>query len=447
MNRSGSFHQKHLLPGITIVLSCFLLNACATSHELAGYARQSYNRQSYDYAIQYAQLAVEEDPSYGTAWTLLGMAYAKKGQFDEAIAALKKAADLRFFGSINVGGGLHDTPTFWLGYAYYYKGQPDEAIRLFMKAVESRGDLEASHYWLSEAYYLKGDHLAAKLWCDRGLELMKDSGSSYYIPYFYYNRSANHLCLGFFSHAIADSVSYIERAGSNPSAALVSSAYRIRALAYAGIGDVAAAEQWLQRAKSTKPDYDVEPDRKVIGYAVHPGPIQSTVDNLAKSSPLLVSFLKAVEERKRFFLSVDTAEKNGEFRKAFNLCVAYYAARPDIITLKRIISLSRMIEPLPAIPEEARRHAVYADTAVREARDNKGYDMAISEFKEVVRLAPWWYDQYYNLGLVYEKRGDFSRAADSLNLYLLAVPNTPDREALKNKIYEFEFKSGAGRKK
>jgi Flp pilus assembly protein TadD len=49
--------------------------------------------REYDCAIQQYRHALEIAPNYATAWRGLGLTYAQRGMFPEAIDALRKAAD------------------------------------------------------------------------------------------------------------------------------------------------------------------------------------------------------------------------------------------------------------------------------------------------------------------------------------------------------------------
>jgi eukaryotic-like serine/threonine-protein kinase len=75
-------------------------------------------------AIRYQQSAAE-NPVF---WNALGMAYYRAGNWTEAIAALKKAMDLR------TGGNSHDW--FFLAMAHWKTGNKEEARKWYDQAVE-----------------------------------------------------------------------------------------------------------------------------------------------------------------------------------------------------------------------------------------------------------------------------------------------------------------------
>ena len=145
----------------------------------------------------------------------------------------------------------------------------------------------------------------------------------------------------------------------------------------------------------------------------------------------------------------ERAEQNGQLREA----LTHYREALSVSALlsgtksidpqisQKTIAVARKLDPPPAVPEEARRHAAFASLAVKEAKDQSGYEKAIAEYLQAVCLAPWWADLYYNLAMVQEQRSHFREAAETFKLYLAASPQDPQAQVIKNKIYELEFKA------
>lgn len=141
-------------------------------------------------------------------------------------------------------------------------------------------------------------------------------------------------------------------------------------------------------------------------------------------------------------------ESNGQLRKALEIyksCLSQIEqwSVQDIKLRGYIINLVHRVDPPPAIPEEARKHAAYGDAAIKSVTyDNKkGLDDAIKEYGEAIIFVPWWADIYLNLGFVYEQKGEYNRAIESFKLFLLAAPNDPQAQAVQKKIYELEYKA------
>ncbi len=107
---------------------------------------------------------------------------------------------------------------------------------------------------------------------------------------------------------------------------------------------------------------------------------------------------------------------------------------------EKIIKLARTIKPAPAIPEEAERRMARGVSAMKTAKTISDYKDAAREFELATLAAPWYADAYYNLGMAQNKAEDFSKAAGSLKLYLLAAPGARDAKEARTLMYELEFK-------
>jgi tetratricopeptide (TPR) repeat protein len=79
------------------------------------------------------------------------------------------------------------------------------------------------------------------------------------------------------------------------------------------------------------------------------------------------------------------------------------------------------------------------------AKDEQGYDRAIKSLTKVTEVAgkrlP---DAYLALASIYGKRKQYDQEAKSLEGYLLALPDAPQREAIRSKIIELRQKAKAG---
>lgn len=507
---------------------------CAASdHYLSG--RYFYEQGDYDRAVGEAKEAAQLDPDDGSAWTLLGMAYAKKGSYREAVQSLERALGLGFRGSMAPGAeGLFNSPWYWLGYAYYHEGQLDEAIAAFKKAVETRGDLAASYEWWSGSSLRKGDYDTAIDAATKGLALTDPVGRSWR-PYYLRNRSLCFLITGHFDEALEDAVALLaDPAGKN--AEFVAHGYRIKAFVSAAVGDTRRAETLLTKVKQVEKDYDPEGHSMILylvtedegtlkemsgrgwlgvemesysegavhgvrltevvenapaarsglrrgdiiirvgGKAVRNGgefkpssfaagssvdaeivrgqerrrltitmgsrAERASVEGVLTSAPVWEPFVNACRERRLVLQAVDAAEKNGDYGQALQVCLDYLRERGDFLVTKRAIEVEQRLDPPPVISAEAKERAVLAQKGVAEARDEKSLARAIEEYREAIRLAPWWAELHLNLALALERHGDYSSAAKSLELFQLARPNEPEAGKITAKVHELESKAG-----
>ncbi|MGB9080659.1 MAG: tetratricopeptide repeat protein [Desulfuromonadaceae bacterium] len=108
---------------------------------------------------------------------------------------------------------------------------------------------------------------------------------------------------------------------------------------------------------------------------------------------------------------------------------------------EKIIKHATSIKPAPVIPEEANRPFVKGNVFQKEAKDASGYALAISAYREALRVAPWWGDAYFNLSVALETAGKLDEAIASIRNYMASVPagSAEAREA-QNKIYALEAK-------
>jgi hypothetical protein len=145
------------------------------------------------------------------------------------------------------------------------------------------------------------------------------------------------------------------------------------------------------------------------------------------------------------------AEQTGKLREALTNYVAALQKTPegsadDQRLRETIIKLVQKLSPPPAVPEEARRFSVRGQVWVKEAKSPSDFDEAAKEFGKALRVAPWWADGYINQGVALEKARKFSDAARALKLYLLAAPNAPDAQNVRDQIYALELREEKAQK-
>jgi tetratricopeptide (TPR) repeat protein len=107
---------------------------------------------------------------------------------------------------------------------------------------------------------------------------------------------------------------------------------------------------------------------------------------------------------------------------------------------EKIITLATSIKPAPAIPEEARRSFVRGNTAFSEAKSQEDYARAVQRYEEALVIAPWWGDAYFNLAKALEQRQEYSRAIQSLKLFVLTGPTADEARKAQDYNYALEDK-------
>lgn len=163
---------------------------------------------------------------------------------------------------------------------------------------------------------------------------------------------------------------------------------------------------------------------------------------------LLALFLTAPVALAGALSEGQAAERAGKLRQALTLYVEALkfvseGSAKDRELREKIIGLSQKLQPPPAVPEKAHRYLARGEAFAEAASDKNGFLRAAKEFQAAAGVAPWLPHAYYNLGIVQDKAGQYKKAMQSLEFYLLAAPNAPDTREVRNLIYKIEARSEA----
>ncbi len=112
----------------------------------------------------------------------------------------------------------------------------------------------------------------------------------------------------------------------------------------------------------------------------------------------------------------------------------------DISTRRLIIKLASELKPAPMIPEEARKHFVEGAAIVKAAKNPAQQALAAQSFTEALKVAPWWGDAYYNLGVAQELAEKYDAAEQAFNFYLLSNPKAAEKREVQDRIYALSAK-------
>lgn len=99
--------------------------------------------------------------------------------------------------------------------------------------------------------------------------------------------------------------------------------------------------------------------------------------------------------------------------------------------------------PVPAWADACagvKRELTYGRVALQDAKDKAGFLQSAAQFEAAARKAPDCAQAFFNMGLVYEKAGEYSKALAALKNYLRLAPKAPDAAAVETKIYELEYR-------
>lgn len=139
-------------------------------------------------------------------------------------------------------------------------------------------------------------------------------------------------------------------------------------------------------------------------------------------------------------VSLSAQDPSTKAASPFQQVVADYQKSPSDEAVAKVIKLAAAMEQLPPIPEEARRHFVRGGALFKDAKNADDLSQVVDEFKEAVRLAPWWPEARYNYALAQEAAGQYPGAVANLKLYQLFKLPDAEARAAQDKIYALEAK-------
>jgi superkiller protein 3 len=136
---------------------CALITALAVSLAIAtvtlagGYdwekAVSLYTQGQYRAAIEEFKKVVEEFPNHADSWKYIGLAYYQLKEYEQAVAPLEKAIELK-----RADGRTDPDALAMLGRAYIALKKYDRALSYFENATKQQPDQAANFYMLGVAY-------------------------------------------------------------------------------------------------------------------------------------------------------------------------------------------------------------------------------------------------------------------------------------------------------
>lgn len=108
------------------------------------------------------------------------------------------------------------------------------------------------------------------------------------------------------------------------------------------------------------------------------------------------------------------------------------------------MAVVQKMETPPPIPEQARKHFIYANTALKNAQKLEDVAVALGEYYKALKLAPWVSEYFWNLSLAYKQHEDYLEARDALKIYFSAERknlNPQQIKAIQENIYQLEYRA------
>ena len=79
-------------------------------------------------------------------------------------------------------------------------------------------------------------------------------------------------------------------------------------------------------------------------------------------------------------------------------------------------------------------------TVIIKLSNNLKQALAAQSFNEALKVAPWWSDAYYNLGIAQELAEQYDEAEKAFNFYLLGNVSAKEKRVVQDRIYELAAK-------
>ncbi len=157
---------------------------------------------------------------------------------------------------------------------------------------------------------------------------------------------------------------------------------------------------------------------------------------------VLNSLISYVETKKE---SVKNLETKGQYREALKeyadlLKIADQTKRKEI--LGHVALLLKKKPYLMELPEESRKYALRAEVMTKEGK----FDEAVKEYKEAIKIAPFYPLLYRAIALNYAELKDYKKAIENMNTYIELYPDAFDVREAKDEIYKWEFMMEKGGK-
>ncbi|MBN4078188.1 hypothetical protein JYT29_02535, partial [Nitrospina gracilis] len=104
----------------------------------------------------------------------------------------------------------------------------------------------------------------------------------------------------------------------------------------------------------------------------------------------------------------------------------------------------------PPIPEEANKHFIYGNTALKNSQKPEDIEVALNEYYLALKFAPWVPEYFWNISLAHEQKEEYFEAKAALQLYTKAASKNLNPQQIKdieNKRFQLEYKAKRNKEK
>lgn len=135
---------------------------------------------------------------------------------------------------------------------------------------------------------------------------------------------------------------------------------------------------------------------------------------------------------------VKTFESKGQYKEAIEEYVKLLKIADEKEAKEIRAHIAELMIRYPhlfALTEEARKAVIKAEAYTQEGK----FEKAIEEYKNALRISPFFPALYKALALNYAQIKEYKKAIKNMNIYLELYPDAPDLRQAKDQIYKWEF--------
>lgn len=351
--------------------------------------------------------SLELDPKWIPGYIMLSQLYSGEGNYTEALNTIKKVLEVAPNSVVLLE---------YLAITYMSLGQFDQAINFLDKAIS----LSATEGKVDNK--IAATAFAFRAFSNRELgrteDFYKDAEKSYSLnPNNEWAKSAMALMLidkGNYQKALEILSTSKERAPFDDV---------LRAIAYAKMGDMRKSADIYGALPE---DYPLTRNKLKLRYI-----------------SLLNDAIKPFKELKK--QTIKNLEARGQYKEAVKEYIELIKISDDKEAKEIRTHIAELMVRYPhlfALSEEARKAVIRAEAYTSEGK----FEEAIQEYKNAIKLSPFFPALYKALALSYGQIKQYKKAIANMQIYLDLYPDAPDARAVKDEIYRWEFMMEKGGK-
>jgi tetratricopeptide (TPR) repeat protein len=407
---------------------------------------------NYDQAMADYNQAITSNSIYAEAYLNQGIVYYAQRKYDQALADFNQALVMNpnFAQAYNNRGAVYYAkgdfdpaiddytqavklnPNF--AEAYYNRGlifdtrgNSDLALADFNQAIKIDPEYKAAYTKRGEAYIAKGNSDQALADYDQIVKTNPYSAEAYI------NRGMAYAAKGNSDQALADFNQAINISPNHPHAA---ESYNNRGIIYYAKGDSDTAIVDFNRALNINPNYAEAYSNRGLSYAAK-GNYDQAINDYTQAIKLNPIYAEAYYNRGIIYYGRGNSDQaladfnqaikiNPNFADAYvNRAAIYYAKGNSEGALS---DLNQAINLNPSHPKAySNRGTIYY------AKGN--YDQAITDYAQAVNIDPKYAEAYYNRGFTYNAKGNLDRALADFDKAINLNPDYTD--ALRSRAEVF----------